>query len=422
MHNKRMNPPGTPAQRSSDVGTMSRSSCSRLFGRLLPASAAIMASAAGAVEAPERQDGAPERNSLIRHVVIEAATAETPRSDTASVAELSDGRLMVVYHKYQRGKHGGHDQGMCRIWSKVSDDGGGSWRQPRMLVDVAGGDMNVQAPALLRVKSGRLLLICLRAHKSGGSSTMCVFSSKDEGRSFSPLDPVWKRSKGQLLQGGASSLVRLKSGRLLLPFHGGGGNQWQQKNSAWCLVSDDRGRTWRRSTAVDLPRRGAMEASVAQLADGRLLMSLRTQLGGPYLSRSADGGKTWSKAVFSGLAGGESCTCLRRIPGTKDVVLFWNNSKYNRKHHHFGERTPLTAAVSADNGRSWRIIGNIADDPKAEYTNLDCFFTSKGDAVLTYMYAKPAWNRKQIHLKAALIARTWFNKSKRSGKPDAGDP
>ena len=374
----------------------------------MAASAAVLIAAVGAIDAQGQRKSASAKNPLIRHVVIEPATAETPRSDTASVAELSDGRLMVVYHKYQRGKHSGRDHGVCTIWSKVSSDGGVSWREPRMLVDVTEGDMNVQAPALLRLKSGKLMLMCLRAHKSGGSSTMCVFSSKDDGKTFSALEPVWKQSKGQLLQGGASSLVELKSGRLVLPFHGGSGNQWRQKNSAWCFLSDDRGKTWRRSTAVDLPKRGAMEASVVQLADDTLLMSLRTQLGGPYLARSTDGGKTWGKAVFSGLEGGESCTCLRRIPGSKDIVLFWNNSKFNRKHHHFGRRSPLTAAISSDNGKSWRTIGNIADDPKAEYTNLDCFFTSKGDAVLTYMYAKPAWNRKQIHLKTALIKRKWF--------------
>ncbi len=369
---------------------------------------AILISAVAEAEARAQEEDASESSSVIRHVVIEPATAQTPRSDTASLAELSDGRLMVVYHKYERGKHSGRDHGICRIWSKVSNDGGRSWQEPRMLVDVAEGDMNVQAPALLRLRSGPLLLICLRAHKGGGSSTMCLFSSDDEGRSFSALDPIWKRSNGQLLQGGASSLVELSSGRLLLPFHGGSGDQWRQKNSAWCFVSDDGGKTWQRSTTIDLPKRGAMEASVAELADGSLLMSLRTQLGGPYLSRSTDGGMTWSEAVFSGLEGGESCTCLRRIPGTKDVVLFWNNSKYNNKHHHYGERTPLTAAHSSDHGKTWQIIGEIADDAEAEYTNLDCLFTSKGDAVLTYMYAKPAWNRSQIHLKAALIPRKWF--------------
>lgn len=350
----------------------------------------------------------------IQHVTIEAATAETPRSDTASVVEMVDGHLMVVYHKYEAGKDAGRDHGLCRIWSKTSLDGGRTWTGARMLVDVADGDMNVQAPGLLRTKSGTLLLNCLRAHKSGGSSTMCLFTSTDDGKTFTEGDPLWRASTGQLLQGGASSLLELESGRLLLPFHGGSGNQWRQKNSAWCLWSDDRGKTWRKSSTIDLPKRGAMEASVAELADGELLMSLRTQLGGPFLSRSADGGMTWSEPVFSGLEGGESCTCLRRIPDTKDLVLFWNHSKYEERHHHFGERTPLTAAVSSDKGESWRIVGNLADDPGAEYTNLDCFFTSKGDAILTYMYAKPAWNRDQISLKAALIPGAWFC---RAGSP-----
>ena len=83
-----------------------------------------------------------------------------------------------------------------------------------MLIDMAMGDMNVQAPALLRTKSGQLLLICLRAHQDGASSTMCLFSSSNDGESFTELDPIWKASKGQLLQGGTSSLMELW---LLLP-------------------------------------------------------------------------------------------------------------------------------------------------------------------------------------------------------------
>ena len=288
-----------------------------------------------------------------------------------------------------------------------------------MLIDVAEGDMNVQAPGLLRTRSGKLLMNCLRAHKSGGSSTMCFFISSDDGKTFTEQESLWKVSKGQLLQGGASSLMELKSGRLLLPFHGGTGNQWKQKNSAWCLRSDDDGKTWQKSNALDLPKRGAMEASIAELEGGKLIMSLRTQLGGPYIATSSDGGATWSKAVSSGLEGGESCTCIRRLPGTNKLVLFWNSSKFVKGHHHLGERTPLTAAVSSDAGGTWKIIGRIADDPKAEYTNLDCFFT-KDHAILTYMYARPAWNRKQIHLKAAISPMAWFAKKESSNKTDAG--
>ena len=112
--------------------------------------------------------------------------------------------------------------------------------------------------------------------------------------------------------------------------------------------------------------------------------------------------------MFSGLEGGESGTCLRRLPGGDRLVLFWNNSRFEPKHHHFGERTPLSAAVSDDHGKTWRKLGNIGAEPNAEYTNLDCHFTGTGDAILTYMYAEPAWNRKAIHLKAALIPNAWF--------------
>lgn len=355
---------------------------------------------------------------VFRSVVIEAASAQIPRSDTASICELSNDRLMVVYHRYESGREAGNDHGVCRIWSRVSEDKGQTWQQPRMLVDVAEGDMNVQAPGVLRLKSGRILLNCLRAHGDGSSSTMCLFASDDQGRSFQQLPSLWKRSSGQLLQGGASSLLQLESGRLLLPFHGGDGNQWKQKNSAWCLFSDDDGASWARSNSIELPKRGAMEGSAAQLQDGTLLMSLRTQLGGPWLSRSSDQGTTWTPAWFSGLEGGESCTCLRRIPGTDILLLLFNNSKFEPRHHHLGERTPLTVALSRDGGNSWSVAGDLLEDPQAEYTNLDCCFTSAGDAIVTFLYAKPAWNRNAIDLRAVTIPKTWLHDA--AGRLDSG--
>jgi len=345
------------------------------------------------------------------HTVIEQAGPETPRADTASVVELPDKRLLVVYHKYEPGKDGGHDRGRCRIWARTSTDGGRTWVDPRMLVDIAPGDMNVQAPALLRLPSGEMLMICLRAHGTGSSSSMCLIRSLDEGKTFREEEPIWKQSAGQWLQGGANALVLLKSGRILLPFHGGTGNQWKQKNSVGCFASDDSGRTWRRTPArIELPMRGAMEASVAELPDGTLVMSLRTQLGGPYLCRSRDGGESWTEPEPSGLESGESCTCLRTIPGSGDLLLLWNNSKYIAKgHHHFGERTPLTAAVSSDAGKSWRILGNLAAGAEDEYTNLNCTFTSDGRAVITYMFCTPAWTRGGLSLRAMIVDLTWFS-------------
>jgi sialidase-1 len=346
----------------------------------------------------------------IRFAVIEKATPDMPRADTASVCEISPGKLMVVYHKYQPSKLAGNDFGVCNIWSKTSQDGGLTWGDGRMIVDNAPGDVNVQAPALLKLSTGDVLLICHRNH-SRSSGTMCLFRSRDGGRTFAEEPPIWKQSKGQWLQGGASSLLELKSGRVLLPLHGGTGDQGKQKNDIWCFMSDDHGKSWHPSRGrIALLKRGAMEASVAQLEDGSLAMSIRTQLGGPYFSRSTDDGETWEEARPTGLESGESCTCLRRIPGTNKLVLFWNNSKFIPKgHHHFGERTPLTAAVSADAGKTWRVVGNIVADPKNGYTNLGCMFTGRQKAIVTYM-SNTAWDHGNAGLEAAIIDQSWFEK------------
>ena len=356
---------------------------------------------------PGEQDT--ESHTPIHKTVIEPATPETPRSDTASVAQLSDGRLMVVYHKYEAGNNAGHDDGKCRIWSKVSADGGRSWAEPRMLVDVAPGDVSVMMPAIRRLRSGDLLLIANRIHAPYASATtMLLLRSQDDGATFQEQPPIWERDPAFPIQGGASSLLELDSGRLLVPFHAYKPGPKRHPLAASCLYSDDEGRSWTRSeTTLELPLRGAMEASVAQLPDGLLIMSLRAQLGGPFISRSSDRGRTWSLPQPSGLVGGESCTCLRRLPGSGDLVLFWCNSVYQPRHHHFGERQPLSAALSRDGGRTWRKIGDV-ETGRAEYTNLDCLFTSSGEAVLTYMHADPAWNRDRIELRAAVIPPDWF--------------
>jgi sialidase-1 len=349
-------------------------------------------------------------NHAIHFVMIEPSGPDVPRADTATVEELSPGHLYVVYHRYRSGRLGGSDFGRASIWAQESHDDGQTWTAAREIIPDRKEDFSVMMPAICRLPSGELLLLVNRVH-SRSSTSMELYRSKDNGKSWHFDQAIWSRSKGQWLQGGAAQLLRLASGRLIFGMHGGTGDQWSQKNDAWCYVSDDDGRTWRRSKGtIKLPMRGAMEASLAELADGQLVLSLRTQLGGPFISRSTDAGDTWSPAKPSGLVGPESCTCLRRIPGTDLLVLFWNHSEYLRNHHHFGERTPLSAALSRDAGRTWKKLGDIETEKGAGYTNLNCTFTSSGRAIVTYLVSKPAWQRQNVSmsLKSAVIPKAWF--------------
>ena len=79
-------------------------------------------------------------------------------------------------------------------------------------------------------------LICL-VYTLNSSSSMELFRSRDEGQTFDSVGYLWRRSPGQWLQGGASSLLQLASGRLLVPFHYGMGWQGSQHNRVSCMLS-----------------------------------------------------------------------------------------------------------------------------------------------------------------------------------------
>src|SRR5207253_2560437 len=93
-------------------------------------------------------------------------------------------------------------------------------------------------------------------------------------------------------------VVQLSSGRIVLPvsLHRPKGKQWSSSGRIMCYLSDDAGKTWRRSRS-ELDRPETMqEPGVIELTDSRLLLFCRTELGSQYLSESSDGGETWSGA------------------------------------------------------------------------------------------------------------------------------
>ena len=81
------------------------------------------------------------------------------------------------------------------------------------------------------------------------------------------------------------------------------------KYSSWCLRSEDGGMTWRYAGCVpplpEMGDEGWAEPGLTLLPNGELLTILRNGEGNAplYLSRSADGGRTWSDPVRSPLNG-----------------------------------------------------------------------------------------------------------------------
>jgi len=307
------------------------------------------------------------------------ADARHPRNDGATMIELKDGSLLLAWMEHIGGDLAGHDHSPAHVVAMISEDGGRTWKDKRELAKAGPNDVNVHFPNFLRLRSGEILFYYLiyhhlrpgTTHKASGF--LCW--SSDEGRTFTPPkkhDVLRDRNVT------GSVPVMLSTGRIILPCLRLEG-EWcgqtpegypKDKCYASCCYSDDDGRTWKESESwITLPLRGAMELHVAELRDGRLLGYMRTQLGAVFQTESRDGGVTWSKPQTTGLKAPESMPCLTRIPKTGDLLLVWNNSPYDPEFDHYGKRTPLTVAISRDDGRTWENFKDLETDPEWEFTN-----------------------------------------------------
>jgi hypothetical protein len=131
------------------------------------------------------------------------------------------------------------------------------------------------------------------------------------------------------------------------------------------VYSDDAGMTWHRSPtalkvqAPNLSTYGAIEPVVIELKGGRVWMLIRTQLGRFYESFSSDGA-VWSPPKPTSIISSDSPAGLVRLDDGR-IVLFWNNSL--RFPYAYGGRHVLPAAISEDQGRTWRGYREVAHDP-----------------------------------------------------------
>lgn len=205
--------------------------------------------------------------------------------------------------------------------------------------------------------------------------------SSDEGQTFGDRILVTDSPGYHVMNN--DRVTVLKNGRILCPISWTSDVKEVNHFTCYCAISDDGGQTWHRGRGeVDQPKRGAMEPEILELNDGRLLMIVRTQLGHIAVSHSTDGGETWTEAKSWGVKSPEAPATLRRIPSTGDLLLIWNHT-YRAGAGHGGKRTPLTAAISTDEGRTWEFERNLEthDDQTYAYTSI---LFDRGRALLSY--------------------------------------
>lgn len=349
-------------------------------------------------------------------IMLAEAKGKVVRNSEGSILELKDGKLLIIYQEFELGK-GDSDFFPGRLVTMTSRDGGRTWGGHRVLVTPTKEDINVFSPSLLRLPGGDILFCFMRYHTFDKAinryppASAYAWLSKDEGKSFQPLATLWKERPITLT---SHTLKRLSTGRIILPANLDPSKKGEpDRFEAGVYYSDDDGKTWKESGWVTAAKRGAMEPHVEELRDKKLLMVMRTQLGSVYKSISSDGGVIWSKSESLGVEAPESCPELAKVPKTGDLVLIWNAAKYDPKwYSHFGKRTPLSAAISKDDGRTWSKPRHIEPDPGWAYSNPGLTFTSTGTGIVNYWacrYQKNgAMSNYPIHLKAAIFDVGWL--------------
>jgi sialidase-1 len=339
-------------------------------------------------------------------VDVYQATAKNPRYSEGSILPLRDGSLLYATTEFVSG---GEDHSTATIVGRVSTDGGRTWGQQRTLQENI-GKQNVMSVTLRRMPPGddkSPLGMYFLIKNSQTDLDVALRISPDEGQSFGEPVIITKEPGYHIMNN--DRVTQLSSGRLICPvsttpdiFATRGGHL-----ICVCHYSDDGGKTWKRSAdSVDQPQRGAMEPEVVELAGGKLLMIIRTQLGYIATSISEDGGDHWSAPSRLPLEAPESPATIRTVPATGDLLLIWNKT-YRPGAGHGGQRTPLTAAISSDEGKTWQHVRQLETSPEHGFAYTSILF-HKERVLLSYYVHDPKSGRISSRFRSLPVR--WFYK------------
>lgn len=298
-----------------------------------------------------------------------------PRNSEGDFILLKDGRILFVYTRFTGGSG---DHAAASLASRCSRDGGATWTAEDVEVLPNEGGMNIMSVTLLRLSDDSIALFYLRKNAEDDCRPLMRVSG-DEAATWGPPTECIPYPVGYYVVNN-SRVVQLASGRLVVPaaLHALKGEPFRNRGKVLCVLSDDLGKTWYPSeTMLEAPpdlQTGFQEPGIVELSDGSLWMLLRNSGGVFYRSASQDGGITWSDAVPTDLATPVSPASFKRIPGSDTLLLLWND------HTDIPEalrtkRTPLTLALSRDNGATWEHRVTVENDPQGWYCYTAIAFT-----------------------------------------------
>lgn len=243
-----------------------------------------------------------------------------------------------------------------------SVDDGATWGPITTIFKGTGKEAMMNPCAVQDEATGRILLVCINAHKvKPEHHRHYLLTSDDDGVTWSrPVELADKiENYDDTFVPGPGVGVQLRSGRLVIPGYRG---EWNDKIDSGCfscvLTSDDHGAHWKRGANVPF---ASDESQAVELSDGRLMINMRSDVGKSCrdVAISEDGGETWKTQYWDTTL--NECPCQASIVrysradgGGKSRILFANPDNSGAKYG-VVERTKLTVRISYDEGKTWPV-------------------------------------------------------------------
>ena len=339
-------------------------------------------------------------------VLILNPSENNPRNSEGDFITLKDKRILHIYSHYTGNSTSDHAPAYLAV--RYSDDGGMTWTNEDETILENEGGMNVMSVSLLRLQNGDIALFYLRKNSIEDCIPMMRIS-RDEAKSWSEAVQCITDKEGYFVLNN-DRVIQLEDGRLLMAvaLHDTPGGEWKSRADLFSYYSDDNGKTWYSSKMVpNTTEIVTQEPGLIETKDGSIMMYIRASGGFQQLSFSSDRGESWSHIETSNIPSPLSPATIEKIPGTSDWLLVWNNNDGSNPDIK-DKRTPLTAAISKDEGKTWQHIKNIQSDTDGWYCYIAIHFVDDRNILLSYCAGSQAQNTHLSVTDITLLSKKWL--------------
>lgn len=316
---------------------------------------------------------------------------KTPSCHSVALVALPGGDVLAVWFAGQK-EYSPDSAHYTSRWSKET----GTWSPVSLLWDVP--DRQAGNPRLCFDQKGLLWAILPVNYGKwcNGGGRFYYRTSADCGKTWS--DPVARPELDLLL--GKNKPLLLENGEMLIPV-----DHELDKTSAVLTLNPEMDE-WTLGETISLPNNArCLQPALVQISDNRLLAFLRSDTPRIWKTVSSDNGKTWGSPEETELRHNDSGVDVVRLQSGRMLLVF--NDVADREI-----RTPLSMAVSEDEGRTWS-KPVVLDDADGDFCYPAVIQTADGTIHVAYTYflGNPQRVRIETGAGGTHMKHVWFTEA-----------